>query len=119
MAYVPHRGDIAHLDFDPASGQETKGPHVGLVLSSEIFNRQGLAVICPVLQGAAASARTYGTVVSLMGTATGTGTETHGAVHCHQLKALDWRARKVCLKERAPQYVMDDVLARVDAIMFG
>ena len=113
MAYTPSRGDIVHLDFDPSSGREVKGPHFGLVLSGKMFNEQGLAMICPISQGAAAAARTHGTVVTLMGA----GTSTQGAVHCHQLKSLDWRARNARLKESIPQYLMDEVLARVEAIL--
>lgn len=114
MAYIPKRGDIVHLDFDPSSGQEIKGPHFGLVLSGKVFNQQGLAIICPISQGAAVSARTYGTVVTLMGS----GTDTQGAVHCHQLKSLDWQKRKARRKEVAPDYIIDEVLARVEAILF-
>jgi len=113
--YVPDRGDIVHLQFDPASGQEMKGPHFGLVVSSKEFNNHGLAMICPISQGAAASPRTYGTVVTLMGSAT----DTQGAVHCHQLKSLDWRTRKAKLRERAPAVVMDEVMARLEAILLG
>mgnify|MGYP000908939956 CR=1 FL=1 len=109
MAYLPNRGDIVHLDFDPSSGREMKGPYFGLVL-----NQQGLAMICPISQGAAAAARTYGTVVTLVGA----GTDTQGAVHCHQLKSLDWRAWNVHLKETVPQYIVDEALARIEAILF-
>jgi mRNA interferase ChpB len=113
MAYLPNRGDIVHLDFDPSSGREMQGPHFGLVVSGKIFNQHGLAMICPVSQGVAAAARTHGTVVTLMGT----GTQTQGAVHCHQLKSLDWRARNVRLEETVPRYVVDEVLARIEAIL--
>jgi mRNA interferase ChpB len=114
MAYVPDRGDIVHLEFDPASGQEMKGPHFGLVVSSKLFNKQGLAMICPVSQGEAALRRTYGTVVTLMGS----GTETQGAVHCHQLKSLDWRQRQAKFKESVPQFIVDEVAARLQPILF-
>ena len=114
MAYVPSRGDIVRLQFDPASGREMKGPQFGLVLSGKAFNLQRLAMICPISQGEAAAARTYGTVVTLMGS----GTETQGAVHCHQLKSLDWRERRVAFKETVSQYIVDEVLARVEAILF-
>ncbi len=114
MTYVPNRGDIVHLDFDPASGQEMKGSHFGLVISPKAFNRQGLAMICPISQGAASAARSYGTVVTLMGA----GTTTQGLIHCHQLKSLDWRARNVRLKELVPQYIIDEVSARLEAILF-
>lgn len=113
--YTPDRGDIVHLHFDPSSGQEMQGPHFGLVVSSKEFNAHGLAMICPISQGAAASARSFGTMVTLMGA----GTDTQGMVHCHQLKSLDWRVRKAKLKERAPTFVVDDVMARIEAILFG
>ena len=114
MAYLPQRGDIVHLDFNPASGTEMKDPHFGLVLSGKLFNQQGLAMLCPISQGTAAMARSYGMIVTLMGA----GTDTQGAVHCHQLKSLDWRARKVRFKEVAPKYIVDDVLARIEAVLF-
>ena len=115
MAYVPDRGDIVHLNFDPASGHEMKGPHFGLVVSPKLFNSCGLAMICPVSQGAAATARTHGTLVTLMGC----GTDTQGAVHCHQLKSLDWRIRQAKFKEKVPQEINDEVAARLDSILFG
>lgn len=115
MPYTPERGDIVHLQFDPASGQEMQGPHYGLVVSPKVFNSRGLAMVCPISQGAAASARTHGTVVSLMGA----GTATQGAVHCHQLKSLDWRMRKARLKERVPLQITDEVAARLESILFG
>jgi mRNA interferase ChpB len=114
MAYTPQRGDIVHLQFDPASGQEIKAPHFGLVVSAKAFNSRGLAMVCPISQGGAAAARTYGTVVTLMGS----GTDTQGAIHCHQLKSLDWRVRKAKFKETVPALVIDDVAARIEAILF-
>jgi len=72
-------------------------------------------MICPISQGHAAAARTYGTVVTLMGA----GTDTVGAIHCHQLKSLDWRVRNARLKERAPQYIIEEVMVRVEAIVFS
>ena len=47
----------------------------------------------------------------------GTGIDTQGAVHCHQIKSLDWRARKAKLKEIVPDYITDEVIARVQAIL--
>jgi len=115
MAYVPVRGDIIHLNFDPATGKEMKGAHFALVISAKAFNARGLAMVCPISQGHAVDARTHGTVVSLMGA----GTDTQGMVHCHQLKGLDWRERRAQFKERVDDFISDEVAGRLDAILFG
>lgn len=114
MAFVPKRGDIIHLAFDPATGKEMLGKHYGLVISDKIFNGSGLAMICPISQGAADYARSVGTIVTLMGS----GTETQGAVHCHQLKSLDWRVRKAEFKETTPDFIMEEVAGKLEAILF-
>ena len=92
------------------------GPHYGMVVSSQAFNRigGGLVWVCPISQGAAEAARTHGTVVSLMNS----GMETQGAVHCHQLKALDIEARKGRYRESTPDYLLDEVLMRIEPILF-
>lgn len=115
MAYNPKKGDILHIALDPAAGHEMKGYHFALVISGDVFNKLGLAVICPISQGVANVARSYGTVVTLMGS----GTETQGLIHCHQVKSLDWISRKARFKEVAPDFIVDDVIARVQAIIEG
>ena len=70
-------------------------------------------MICPISQGQATEQRTHGTVVTLMGT----GTATTGSIHCHQLKSLDWRVRQAKRKESVPAYLVDEVWARLEAIM--
>ncbi len=111
--YIPKKGDIIYLQFDPASGTEVKGKHYALVVSSQLFNKQGLAFVCPISQGKVNQARSFGTVVTLMGS----GTHTQGAVHCHQLKSLDWKIRQAQFKECVPSFIIDDVLLRIDAIL--
>ncbi len=114
MARAYARGDIIHLQFDPASGREMKGPHYALVVSQKVFNQAlGFAMVCPISQGAADTARTEGFVVSL----SGSGTDTQGAVHCHQLKSLDLRERRATFKEHAPDFITDEVLARILPIL--
>ena len=106
-------GDIIHLDFDPAAGQEMKGPHFALVLSIRAFNLSGLVVVCPVTQGQQLMARSAGFAVSLMGC----GSETQGVVLSHQAKTLDWRARRATRKESVPDDILQDVLDRYRSIL--
>jgi len=104
---TPERGDILHLQFDPASGKEMIGKHFCLVVSPKSFNaRFKLAMVCPISGGPAEVARNTGFLVSLMGC----GLRTDGSVHVHQLKSLDWGARKATLIEKAPSMIMQEVL---------
>ena len=111
---TPDRGDILHLAFDPASGREMKGAHFCLVVSPRAFNaRFKLAMVCPISGGAAEAARSAGFLVSL----TGLGLRTDGQVHAHQIKSLDWAARQASLVERAPEVLVQEVLACLQSVL--
>src|SRR6185369_17693100 len=47
--YVPAKGDLIALTFDPQAGHEQKGRRPALVISNDLFNqRTGLAIVCPI-----------------------------------------------------------------------
>jgi mRNA-degrading endonuclease toxin of MazEF toxin-antitoxin module len=47
--YVPRKGDVVHLNWSPAVGNEMLGPHYGLVLSEDLFNiSAGVAYLVPI-----------------------------------------------------------------------
>ena len=47
--YIPQKGDLVILSFDPSSGHEQKGRRPALIISNEIFNKAlGLAIACPI-----------------------------------------------------------------------
>ncbi|MHB0818981.1 type II toxin-antitoxin system PemK/MazF family toxin [Stutzerimonas stutzeri] len=111
---VPDRGEIWHLNFDPSTGREMLGEHYCLVLSKREFNDSfGLALVCPVSQGRAEDARDQGFLVTLMGAAA----NTQGNIHSHQVRTLDWRARKASFKEKAPADIVQQVLDCVAALL--
>lgn len=104
---IPERGDILHLQFDPASGRELKGDHYCLVVSAKAFNKRlKLAMVCPISSGVAPNAREAGFLVPLMGS----GSRLHGSVHCHQLKTIDWEAQKAVFMEKAPEIVVKEAI---------
>jgi len=48
-AYVPGRGDIVWLDFNPVRGHEQGGRRPALVLSTREYNAIAkLAIVCPI-----------------------------------------------------------------------
>ncbi len=49
QSYIPARGDIVYVTFDPVRGHEQRGRRPALVLSSRRYNELvGLAVVCPI-----------------------------------------------------------------------
>jgi len=107
------RGDIFLLDLNPTKGREQQGQRPVLVVSPLEFNRMGGVVwVCPITQGGEGF-REHGFTVSLMAC----GTETQGVVLCHQPRAVDFRARRASFREKAPADVVEDVLARLRAVL--
>lgn len=108
-SYVPERGDIVWLHFDPQSGHEQQGRRPALVISPAIYNRKaGLALFCPVTS----VARGYPFEVDLP-----PDLEAQGVVLADQVKSLDWRARQAKRWCVAPPDVVEQACARIVALV--
>jgi len=105
------RGDIWHVDLNPTSSREERGPRYVLILSPRDFNKLGTPVVAPITTGGE-FARSRGFAVSL----SGAGTDTTGVILCHQIRAIDLQARKGRFREKAPDFIIDDVMAKVATI---
>ncbi len=105
------RGDIWHVDLNPTKGREQSNPRYVLILTPRAFNVLGTPIVVPITTGGN-FAREQGFAVSL----TGAGTHATGVVLCHQLRALDLKARNAKFAERVPDYIIEDVLARVQPL---
>ena len=109
---VWRRGDIVLADFDPTLGHEQQGRRPAIVVTQEALNRLGMIGVCPITQGGQ-SARHAGMAVSL----TGAGLQTAGVVLVHQFRMIDPTQRRLSLIEQAPDYIYEEVRARVAAIL--
>jgi mRNA interferase ChpB len=106
------RGDIVRVSLNPTQGHEQQGDfRPALVLSTSVFNALGVAMVAPITQGGE-FARTAGFAVPLAGS----GTETQGVVLVNMLRSMDLEARSARKIESVPQFVIDDALARLQAI---
>lgn len=109
---TPKRGDVWQVNLNPAAGKEQQGARSVLIVSQEAFNRSGLCVICPITQGGNQT-RFAGFAVSL----TGTGGRIQGVVMSNQPRTVDMAARGGRLVETVPDYIVDDVLAKLGTIV--
>jgi mRNA interferase ChpB len=108
---VVERGDIVSVNLDPSKGHEQKGMRPALVLSTSVFNALGLVMVAPITQGGD-FARHAGFATALGGS----GTVTQGVALLNQVRMLDLEARAAKRLESAPEYVVEDALARLRAI---
>ena len=47
--YIPEKGDLVWLDFDPQAGHEQKGRRPAICVSQKKYNQKiGLALFCPI-----------------------------------------------------------------------
>ena len=109
MAYVPERGDVVWITFNPQAGHEQAGRRPAVVLSPKAYNgKVGLALLCPVTS----QVKGYPFEVAIP-----EGLPVNGAILSDQIKSLDWQARKAEKAGSLPDEVMVLVLQRVKALI--
>lgn len=107
--YVPDRGDLIWLTFDPQAGHEQAGRRPALVLSPTTYNeRSRLALVCPVTT----KRKGYPFEVVLPG-----GLPIAGVVLADQVRSLDWSVRRARFETRAPDTVVAEVRARLRPLL--
>ena len=105
------RGDIWFVNLDPTEGREQRGRRPVLIVSREAFNRlTGVPIVLPITTGGN-FARQAGFAVSLAGTVT------TGVIRCDQARGIDLAARGGQLIESVPDEILDEVLAKLAAIL--
>ena len=108
-AYVPERGDLVWLRFDPHAGHEQAGRRPALILSPGSYNgKVGLAIACPI------TSRAKGYPFEVLVPAE-SGVE--GVVLADQVKSLDWRAREAEPIGRMPARVTEEVLGKLGVLL--
>jgi mRNA interferase MazF len=98
LGYVPSKGDIVWLNFTPQAGQEQRGCRPALVVSSQIYNRNGLMLACPITS----KVKNYPFEVPLKVE------HIEGAVLADHVKNQDWRVREVKFIARASKEVLQE-----------
>ena len=107
------RGEIWIVSLDPTAGHEQRGTRPIVIVSPAAFNElTGAPVVLPITTGGR-FARRRGFAVSL----DGAGTVTTGVIRCDQPRVLDLAVRNGKRLEAVPQPIMEEVLARLAAIL--
>lgn len=109
MAYIPERGDVIWISFNPQAGHEQAGRRPAVVLSPKAYNgKVGLAILCPITN----QAKGYPFEVVLPKEM-----DVTGVILSDQVKSLDWRVRKAEFKASLPEDVIEEVLAKLGTLL--
>lgn len=106
--YIPERGDIIWLDFNPQTGHEQRGRRPAIVLSPKNYNsKTNLAILCPITT----KIKNYPFEV-LLG-----GKKINGAILSDQVKNLDWQMRNAEFAEKANVEVLRETIENIKMLL--
>jgi len=107
--YVPERGDIVWLNFNPQTGHEQKGKRPAVVISPGIYNKKtGLGLFCPITS----KAKNYPFEVKIENK------KITGVVLSDQIKNLDWKTRKIeFIIKIAPENIKE-IIDKIGVLLF-
>lgn len=106
--YIPERGDIVWLTFDPTRGHEQGGHRPALVITQKMFNaRHGLAFVIPI----SSKVKGYSDEVSFSTDCIG------GAILVAHSRSVDWQARHIEYIARIDAPTLLEVQDRLDVYL--
>ncbi len=108
VTYVPDRGDVVWLQFNPQSGHEQAGKRPALTLSPKEYNQKvGLAIFCPLTN----QEKGYPFEVKIRGS------KISGVILADQVKSLDWRKREAEFIIKVPSNVINEIIKLLNTLI--
>ena len=105
--YIPKRGDIVYLDFNPTKGHEQSGFRPAIVISSNTFNNfTKMVIVCPV----STNTKEFPTHYLLRDTK-----KIKGSVLCEHLRSIDYETRNLKFIEKCSEEDYDSIIDLIDS----
>jgi len=107
--YIPERGDLVWLNFDPQSGHEQKGKRPAIVISPKEYNEKvGLGLFCPITS----KIKNYPFEVNIESK------KISGVVLSDQVKSFDWKTRKIEFIEKIASEKVKEIVNKISVLIF-
>ena len=107
--YVPERGDIVWLNFNPQSGHEQKGKRPAVVISPGEYNEKpGLCLFCPITS----VTKGYPFEVRIKNK------KINGVVLSDQIKSLDWKTIKIEFIIKIAPDKINEIVEKIGVLLF-
>jgi mRNA interferase MazF len=106
--YIPDRGDIVWLNFNPRMGHEQKGKRPAIVISPKEYNgKVKLGLFCPITS----QEKQYPFEVKIKNK------KINGVVLSDQLKSLDWTKRNIEYIIKAAEEEVKEVVEKINILI--
>jgi len=108
-SYVPDRGDIVWINFNPIRGHEQKGKRPALVISPKLYNgKTSLMLACPLTTNAKGYPFEVATFVG----------KTESVVLVDHVRSVDWVERNAHKIQKTTPAVLSKVQGLLKKIIF-
>ncbi|MDR3249223.1 MAG: endoribonuclease MazF [Treponema sp.] len=106
--YIPERGDIVWLNFNPQAGHEQKGQRPALVISPKEYNKKvNLGLFCPITS----KEKKYPFEVKIKNK------KIDGVVLSDQIKSFDWTKRNIDYIIKATEEELTEVINKINVLI--
>ncbi len=109
-SYIPSKGDLVWVDFNPTKGREQAKVRPAIVLSPKAYNQKtNLAIMCPITS--MAKGYPFEVVVK--------NKEVVGVILSDHVRSLDWKERNVKFIAKAKPEVLIEVQTKLLLLVGG
>ena len=109
VGYIPKRGDIVWLEFNPRIGHEQSGVRPALIISGEIYNKKTeLCLALPITS----KIKGYPFEVILKTK------NIQGVILSDQIKSLDFKYRKIKFCDKIDKETFENTLDKLSLLLF-
>jgi mRNA interferase MazF len=106
--FVPERGDVVWLSFEPQKGKEIQKTRPAVVLSPSKYNlKSGLALFAPITSQI--KGYPFEVIISFQ--------QINGAVLCDQVRSMDWKARKATKILSLDKNITGSILSKIKMLL--
>ena len=108
MSYIPKKGDIVWVEFNPQKGHEQAGHRPAVVISPYEYNaKTSLAIVVPITS----KIKGYPFEVPIKGE------NIQGVALADQVKSLDYKARNFKFIEKADSVAVVEILYKIKILL--
>lgn len=108
--YIPDRGDLVWINFNPTKGREQAKARPAIVVSPKAYNQKtNLAIMCPITS----VSKNYPFEVKVKDK------KVSGVVLSDHVRSLDWKARNTKFISRAKNSVITEVQTKLGLLVGG